>query len=290
MTRAAVRSLGTLAVRAGRGLTLLILVMVGTVVLVRVAPGYFTDPAELDSAHAATARARSGEEHARQGSISSALLATGKALVQGDLGRSRQYDLPVSTLLGPRLRVTALLLLRGIGLGWLLALAGASLSAAGPRRRVLPGALFTVLLAIPSAAMATLCLLNDRGGPVTVLALVVAARDFPFLDRVLRATWSSSALLHARACGLGWGRMARVHVLPAAAPHLRALATLSLVTALSALVPVEVLFDLPGVAQLAWSAAGNRDLPVLLAVTLIMAAVVAAAGALAEPPRTPELA
>jgi len=50
------------------------------------------------------------------------------------------------------------------------------------------------------------------------------------------------------------------------------------VTALSALVPVEVIFGVPGLGQLAWNAAMSRDLPVLLAVTMIMAIAVAIAG------------
>jgi peptide/nickel transport system permease protein len=59
---------------------------------------------------------------------------------------------------------------------------------------------------------------------------------------------------------------------------------LSLVTALSALVPVEVLFDVPGLGQLAWNAAMNRDLPVLLAVTLLMALAVTSSGMLSGQP------
>jgi peptide/nickel transport system permease protein len=41
---------------------------------------------------------------------------------------------------------------------------------------------------------------------------------------------------------------------------------------------VEVIFNVPGVGQLAWNAAMNRDLPVLLAVTMIMAIAVTLAG------------
>jgi peptide/nickel transport system permease protein len=59
---------------------------------------------------------------------------------------------------------------------------------------------------------------------------------------------------------------------------LLALATLSIVNALSALVPVEVVFSVPGLGQLAWNAAMNRDLPVLLGVTMIMAVAVTFAG------------
>jgi ABC-type dipeptide/oligopeptide/nickel transport system permease component len=56
------------------------------------------------------------------------------------------------------------------------------------------------------------------------------------------------------------------------------------------MVPVEVIFDVPGVGQLAWSAAMNRDLPVLLAVTLMMATAVACAGLISHPARTLETA
>ena len=53
---------------------------------------------------------------------------------------------------------------------------------------------------------------------------------------------------------------------------------MSAVVALSALVPVEVVFDVPGLGQLAWSAAMNRDLPVLVAMTALMAVCVGAVG------------
>jgi peptide/nickel transport system permease protein len=69
-----------------------------------------------------------------------------------------------------------------------------------------------------------------------------------------------------------------MHILPNVAPQLCALCTLSIVTALGALVPIEVIFTVPGVGQLAWSAVMNRDLPVLVAISLLMAAAVGFAG------------
>jgi peptide/nickel transport system permease protein len=68
------------------------------------------------------------------------------------------------------------------------------------------------------------------------------------------------------------------YIAPALTPQLGALASLSIVTALSALVPVEVIFNLPGLGQLAWNAALNRDLPVLLAVMILMALAVTVSG------------
>jgi peptide/nickel transport system permease protein len=113
---------------------------------------------------------------------------------------------------------------------------------------------------------------------VLVTALLLAARDFKFLQRILRRGWLEPHILHARAQGIAPARLLMAHILPAIVPHICALIGLSIVTALSALVPVEVIFDIPGLGQLAWNAALNRDLPVLVAVTLIMAVAVTCSG------------
>jgi peptide/nickel transport system permease protein len=52
--------------------------------------------------------------------------------------------------------------------------------------------------------------------------------------------------------------------------------------ALSALVPVEVQFAVPGIGQSAWNAALNRDMPVLLAVSMIMAVAFTVSGLLSD--------
>jgi peptide/nickel transport system permease protein len=171
-------------------------------------------------------------------------------------------------------------LAQGILLGWLLA-ACTALPISGLRKgRLLWSLPFTCLLAIPAAAMATACILADVGGPVLVLSLLIAARDFKFLRSLLEGAWRSPHLLQARARGLSAPALVRMHVLPNVVPQLCALATLSIVTALGALVPIEVIFTVPGVGQLAWSAVMNRDLPVLVAITFLMASVVGFAGML----------
>ena len=130
--------------------------------------------------------------------------------------------------------------------------------------------------------MATVCLLTGHGGPAFVLVLLLVARDFKFLSGVLREAWNAPHLLSARAQGLRVHQLAWTHVLPNVLPQMLALAGLSLATALSAIVPIEVIFDVPGLGQLAWSAAMNRDLPVLLSVTMLMAAAIAVAGMLSQ--------
>ena len=268
----------TLLRHLARTALLLSLVAAGTILLMRFAPGYFSDAREMDAKYVGSAQAQLNEERAN-GSIAAIARTTFGNWMHGDLGRSRQYEVPVWELIAPRVRVTASLLARGVAYGWLLALGVALPLSAARTPSALLAAPFTILLAVPTGALATFCLLSGTGGPVLVLVLLLASRDFKFLYRALRGAWSAPHLLTARAHGQRLHRLAWVHVLPNVWPQITALATLSLVTALSAIVPVEVIFDQPGLGSLAWTAAMNRDLPVLMATTMLMAAAVALASA-----------
>jgi peptide/nickel transport system permease protein len=271
----------------GRCVVLLFLAAMGTVMLMRLAPGYFDDAREMDVKYARGARSEIGAEEGAQGSIGSSTVHIVSGFLHGNLGESRQYEIPVSDLIRPRLRVTTLLLARGVAYGWLLALCAALPLSTLHKGSTLFGAPFTILLAVPTGAMATFCLLSGGGGPVLVLTLVLAARDFKFVHQLLRSAWKAPHLLQARAGGTSPNRLILRHVMPNILPNLLALATLSLVTALSAIVPIEVIFDVPGVGQLAWAAAMNRDLPVLLAVTLLMATAVTLSGLVSNPAPSP---
>ena len=110
------------------------------------------------------------------------------------------------------------------------------------------------------------------------------------LYRMLRQALRAPQVLYARAQGFSYGRILRVHLLRTLGAELLSLAMMSFAVALSALVPVEVIFDVPGLGQLAWKAAMNRDLPVLVAVTLVMAACVGVASLFAEAGVTQETA
>jgi peptide/nickel transport system permease protein len=268
------KPLARLARRLVRALVVVALVVVGSTFLIRFAPGYLSDAREMDSRYGDAARAELSTEAARSGSLRQMLRTEFGGWTRGDLGVSRQYEVPVAELLIPRLAVTASLLLRGIAFAWVLALCAALWSSSRRNPSLFWQTPATLLLAVPTAAMATLCMLSDGGGPVLVMALLVAARDFKFLDRMLRKAWHDPHLLQARAHGLTTLRLVYAHILPSVANQMLALATLSIVTALSALVPVEVIFSVPGLGKLAWSAAMNRDLPVLLAVTVLMAVAV----------------
>jgi ABC-type dipeptide/oligopeptide/nickel transport system permease component len=261
-----------------RTVVILLLVIVGSTVLVRFAPGYFSDEREMDTRYADAARVDISKEVARNHSIVQMLSNEIGELLHGNGGLSRQYGVPTSELILPCLAVTGTLLGRALLLAWILAISASLVSSAGRNPWLLWQAPATFLLAVPTAAMATICLLTDHGGPVLVLALLLGARDFKFLHRMLSKAWLDAHVLHARAQGIPTGRLLLAHVLPAIAPQLAALAPLSIVTALSALVPVEVIFNVHGLGQLAWNAAMNRDLPVLLALTLVMALAVTLSG------------
>jgi peptide/nickel transport system permease protein len=268
--------------RFARTLVIVVMVVVGSTILVRFAPGYLSDAREMDSRYGNAARVELAAEAARSATLTQMLSIEFGGWTHGNFGVSRQYDVPVVELIVPRLAVTGGLLLRSIVFAWTLALCAALVSSAGRNPSLLWQSPSTLLLAVPTAAMATLCMLSDCGGPTLVMTLLVAARDFKFLDLMLRKAWLDPHLLQARAQGLTPWRLVYAHILPSVAPQLLALATLSIVTALSALVPVEVVFSVPGLGQLAWNAAMNRDLPVLLAVTMIMAVAVTFAGMTAD--------
>lgn len=273
--------------RMARFVSLLLMAALGTITLVRFAPGYFTDGREMDARYADEARADLRAQKDQQGSI----VVLSKSLLSGwlrpDLGRSKQYDVPVAELIKSRVVVTIRLLMSGVAGGWLAALILAlplSARRESSGEMVIAGAT-AICLAVPLGVLATTCLLADVGGPVFVLTALIGVREFKLLYRLLRQTWRAPHLLHARAQGIVALRITWVHLLPALRTELLALSAMSFVIALSAIVPVEVVFNVPGLGQLAWSAAMDRDLPVLLAVTLMMAMCIGLLSMLAEPGR-----
>ena len=274
----------------GRIFFVILMVSLGTIALMRFAPGYFSDAREMDPQYAVGTRLELQSQQWEQRSLLQTAAGVCRSWLHGDMGNSREYDIPVRDLIQPRLRITLNLLARGVAWGWFVAFALAlPLSArhghATAALMAIPSAL---LLAIPIGALATLSLLTNFGGPVLVLAALIGTRDFKFLYRLFRQGWTDPCLLYARAQGIRPARIACKHLLPAMMPQLRALAIMSLVVALGAIVPVEVIFNVAGLGQLAWTAAMNRDLPVLLAITLGMAAIVASAGTFAGPVRAIE--
>ena len=277
--------------RLARVVSLVLLAVLGTSALMYLAPGYFSEAREMDAAYSASARADLAQLHQEQRSLGSLLQSEVKGWLHGNLGRSRQYGVPVSALVRERTVHSVRLLAGGIAVGWSSALLLA-LPLSMSRRSSLDVAVTggtALLLGLPVGVLAVVCLLANVGGPILVLAVVIAAKDFKVLYRVFRDTWRAPHIVHAHAQGLRNTQIARSHILPSLQREMLSLGVMSFTLALSALVPVEVVFDVPGLGQLAWTAALNRDLPVLVVVTALMSACVGIAGLLVGPVQKAEM-
>lgn len=267
-----------------RVISMVALAVTCTSCLMFLAPGYFSDEREMDAVHGQAAQLRRSELNAKQATIGRVLLNEIFELSHGDLGTSRQFGLPVGELLRASLPSSGRTLVSALGLGWTFALAlSLPLSFRRCRTLDLAVALTTVaFLAIPVSALAIFSLLLGHDSPALVLGLVVGVRDLKLLHKQLRTIWQEPFLLHARAQGLSVLRILSGHVFPALRYELSSIALMSFTLALSALVPVEVVFDRAGIGKLAWTAAMNRDLPLLVGVTILIAGSIGLTSLLGE--------
>jgi peptide/nickel transport system permease protein len=193
-------------------------------------------------------------------------------MVHGDFGMSRSLNRPIGELVSSRLPVTLEVMGFGVAGGWALGM-GLALAAVLCRSRTvsrLAAIVSTCALCLPSAAIAVM--VYFIGGPVrAIVALVLFPRLFESLRNLLQDAYSRPHILTARAKGVTPAGILLRHVLPVCAPEFLALAGVSVIMAFGAAIPVETLCDLPGIGQLAWKAAVARDLPVLTALTLLIA-------------------
>ncbi len=271
------RQVPSMLLRVCRIASLLLLSSLGVVVLMRAAPGYFDDERELNAEHANTTRA---QLQAQQPTALQMWSTLTWGVLHGDFGTSRQYDTPVWPLIKPRLQTTARTLLPAVTLGSLVALCAAMIGVLtrGPTAYRGMNAFAAAASAIPVSVIALYCLLSSCGGAAAVLFVLIVGRDLRLFSRLLRRHAAAPHLLFARAAGVGPWRLALRHLLWPMRHEIAALLLTSFLVGLNAVLPVEVIFGVPGIGQLAWTAAMNRDLPVLLAISLLLAACVGIAG------------
>jgi peptide/nickel transport system permease protein len=129
--------------------------------------------------------------------------------------------------------------------------------------------------------MAALALLF-RLPPEMVVAAVVFPRVSATAQELLETNRNLPHVVCARARGLGRFRLFFLHVLPPAFLPIVALIAVSVTLGFSASIPIEVYMDVPGLGQLAWRAALGRDMPVLIAVTLLLATVTVGCNLISE--------
>lgn len=262
---------------ARHGLAIIATALLGgflSATLVRLAPGFDTDEAQLDPRLNSTSVQALRETRLQQNNIFRFYLHSLERAAHGDLGTSISLGQPVSTLLRERIPLTVRLVGIGLLLSWAAVLALA-LSAAWMRvfaYDALATVISGTLLCIPAAVLALLSVMWNVPGALAI-ALILFPNDYRYTRNLLAKAYSQPHIVTARAKGLGELRILFWHVIPVAGPQLLALAGVSVSLALGAAIPVEALCGLAGVGQLAWQSALARDLPCLVNITVLVTLV-----------------
>jgi peptide/nickel transport system permease protein len=255
--------------------------------LVRLGPGFGVDERELDSRLSAESQQAIRMAAARDNNIAAFYFRYLAGLVHGDFGFSRSLNRPVSQLLAERLPLTMLSLgygvLGGVSIG--LALALLTVWWRAPGADILPAIASGLCLAAPAAVIALVFLwLAPWIGAASrwAIALVVFPHVYRYAKNQLVATAQSPHVVAAQAKGLSSWRVLWAHVFTPATPQLAALAGISVSLAFGASIPIEVICDTPGIGQLAWRAALDRDLPLLVTITVLVALMTLLVNSLAD--------
>ena len=271
---------------ARHGITIVATVLLGALLsatLVRLAPGFDSDEAELDPHLSSASIDALRQQRAEQRNILRFYLHSLDRSVHGDLGTSISLNQPVVQLLRERVPSTLRLVGFGLLLSWAAVLA---LALSTARLRLVSydtvaTFLSGTLLCMPAAVLALLSVLWNVPGALAI-ALIIAPRDYRYSRNLFAKAYSLPHVLAARAAGIGETRLLFRHVIPVIAPQLLALAGVSVSLALGAAIPVEALCGLAGVGQLAWQAALARDLPLLINITTLVTLVTLLANSSAD--------
>ena len=251
--------------------------------LVRWSPGFGVDEQELDSRLNAESVQALRNAHASEASLPGFYVQYWRQLLHGDLGFSRSLQEPVSQLIRERSPETLKSVGFGLLLGWALGLPLAIVTVMRRSAAINLGAnlLASVMLCIPAGVLALLCVLWEVPGRL-VLGMIVFPKVFEYTRNLLLRSAAMPHVVTAKAKGLGPVRVFAWHVLPTSGPQLLALGGISLSLAFAGAIPVEVLCDIPGIGQLAWTAAMGRDLNLLVFITLGITAITLLANSAAE--------
>jgi len=237
-------------------------------------------------------------------------------LARGDLGESFQYHRPVTTLIAERLPYTLQLTVLALVLGGIIGIAVGVASAVKQNsaldKAVSLGSL--VIYSIPEFWVAVMFillfavtlrwfpisqtqsldyLLYSTGGrffdrlwhlvlPVTVLALGSAAGTARYMRSELLGVLNEEYVIAARARGLPERRVVLRHALRNALMPIVTIYGLALPFLVGGAAVVEKIFAWPGMGALAVDAVGARDYPVIMATSMIAAALVVAGNLLAD--------
>src|SRR5271163_2106050 len=239
--------------------------------MVRFAPGYGIDERELDLRLSQSSRDAIRSEHNLGGGLVHYYGSYIAGLTHGNLGDSAFLQRPVAGLLKERAPLTARAVLFGLAAAWVAASLLSLLTIRFPSwpLEYSATAMTGLLIALPTAVVALLCL-YVRAPVFLGIAVILLPKLFRYQHNILAQANAQPFVLAARARGVSSNRILFRHVIPVAWPPLVALLGVSASMALGAAIPLEALSDSPGVGQLAWQAALNRDLPLLTSITLFV--------------------
>lgn len=269
--------------RVAYGLLLVLVTGFIASMLVRLSPGFGVDERELDSTLSSASIERIRAEHAKDAGLVRGYVHYLAGIAHGDWGESQSLNRPVKELVRDRVSLTARTVGVGLGEALLLSMIAATLVTLWRNRLALALVELSagVLVCLPAAVLGLLLYLKD-GTPALALALALAPRLYRFFRDVLATAARAPHVLAAHSRGIPSWRVFLMHVVRSNTPELIATIAVSVPLALSACVAVEVIFDSPGLGQLAWQAAMARDLVLMVNLTVIIAAATIAAGVVAD--------
>jgi peptide/nickel transport system permease protein len=222
------------------------------------------------------------------------------AAVQGDLGISLKRKKPISGIIGTRLRNTLVLGLAAMIIGVPIAVLLGIIAGLWRDRPVDLWVSTTAIFAmtIPEFVSATLLILvfsvwlgwlpgivttppnapifeflSDIILPIVTLALVMTAHILRMVRTSVIDVMASDYVQMARLKGVPYWRMVFRHVLPNALLPTINLVALTIAWLLGGVVVIEVVFNYPGLGRLTIDAISDRDLAMVQAIALILAAI-----------------
>jgi ABC-type dipeptide/oligopeptide/nickel transport system permease component len=269
-----------------RLLVLMLLTLAGgflAATLVRYSPGFGVDERELDPRLSQSSTEWIRSQHNHQSNLIRYYGEYLRAAVHGDFGDSESLHRPVSQLLAERFRVTLRSVSLAVLVAWTAAFSLATLS------WLFGGWLFDFsctllsgfLLSLPAAVIALL-FVYLRAPVFLAIAVVLFPKLFRFIHNLLSHASEQPHVLAATARGVGKPQIFLRHILAPAAATLVALLGTSTSMGFGSAVPIEALTDSAGIGQLAWFAAINRDLPLIMNLTLVVTLITVACNSLAD--------
>lgn len=214
-------------------------------------------------------------------------------LFRGDLGESFVYRTSVSSLIGPRIETTTILVayaailivLFGVGSGIVAALSGRFVDRAVT-------VLGSILMGAPTFVVAMFLIwvfsqqldwfpvygsgdgLGDILWHLTLPAVAMSCAYLAFLSRItrtaVRTELGSEHVETATSRGLRRRAVITGHVLRNASPEVFAVSGITIAGLIAATAVAETAFGVSGIGSLLVQAAGRKDLPVVLVISLIM--------------------